>query len=118
MESTILSVVDRIERPDYIEVKNVGGPGRGGNRPYVGTVPDYSNEEPGVALSGVSSGGPADKAGIKGGDRIIKIGSKVIANLNDYDSVLRGFAPGDRVDFVVIRNASEVTINVTLEPPR
>ena len=118
MESTILSVVDRIERPDYIEVKTVGGPGRGGNRPYVGTVPDYSNEEPGVALSGVSSGGPADKAGIKGGDRIIKIGSKAIANLNDYDSVLRGFAPGDRVDFVVIRNASEVTLNVTLEPPR
>ncbi len=118
MERVITSLVEQPERPDYVLVKGVGGPSRGGNRPYVGTQPEFGNEDPGYAISGVTPGSPGDKAGLAGGDRIVKLGSHKVNNLDDYDAALRKFAPGDQVDFVVMRNQQEVTLKVTLEPPR
>ena len=118
MEKMIVATIDQTDRPEYVEVKGSGGPTRGGNRPYVGTIPEFGNEEPGYAISGVTSGGPGDKGGLKGGDRIVKIGPHAVTNLDDFDAALRKFTPGDSVDFVVIRDKADVTLQVTLEPPR
>ena len=118
MEKVIQDTLNQPERPDYVEVKGAGGPIRGGNRPYVGTIPEFGNELPGYAISGVSPGSPGDKGGLKGGDRIVKMGTHEIKSLDDYDAALRKFAPGDDVDFVVVRDKDEVTVKVKLEPPR
>ena len=118
MEKIVLDTLEQSERPDYKEVKGVGGPIRSGNRPYVGTIPEFGNELPGYAISGVSPGSPSDKGGLKGGDRIIRLGTISVTNLDDYDAALRKFAPGDEVDFVVVRDQNEVTLKVKLEPPR
>jgi S1-C subfamily serine protease len=51
--------------------------GRGGFRIYLGTQPDYiATEVEGIKLSGVAANGPAEKAGVKGGDIIISLESK------------------------------------------
>ena len=118
IEKIALNAVTEQEKPDYLEVKGTGGPIRSGNRPYVGTIPEFGNEEPGYSISGVSPGSPGDKGGLKGGDRIVKMGGHKITNLDDYDAALRRFAPGTEVDFVVVRGKEEVTVKVTLAPPK
>ncbi len=118
VEAIVLETAANPERPDYIEVKGSAQPGRSGTRPYVGTIPDFGSEEPGYAIGGAAPGSPADKAGLKGGDRIVKIGANKIAGLDDFDLALRRFQPGDTVDMVVVRDGKEVTLRVTLAPPK
>ncbi len=107
------------ERPQYVEVK--GGNetlGGGGDRPYFGSIPDFSQDQPGYALTGVTKGGPAERGGIKAGDIIVELGPSKIGNLEDFDSALRKFKAGDKVPVVVKRGAERVKLEVTLDPPR
>lgn len=118
VEAIVLKTTAAAERPDYIEVKGAAQIGRSGNRPYVGTIPDFSSEEPGYSISGVASGSPADKGGMKGGDRIVKLGNNKVTGLDDFDIALRKFQAGETVDFVVVREGKEVTLKIVLDPPR
>lgn len=84
---------------------------------YLGTVPDYSAMDAatgGVLLSDVRAGSPAEKAGIKGGDRIVEIGGTRIENLYDMTYALQDHKPGDTVDVVVIRAGVRTTLRATL----
>ena len=83
-------------------------------RVYVGTIPDYASQVDGLKLTGVSEGGPAQKAGLKGGDIIIEFGGKKISNIYDYTYALGDFSPGDIVDVVVMRNGEKKTFKVEL----
>jgi hypothetical protein len=106
-------------RPKYVEVQ--GGPpalGGGGDRPYFGSIPDFGQEQPGYAISGVSKGSPDDRAGFKAGDNIVQFGDSKVGNLEDFDSALRKYKAGDKVPVVVQRAGAEVKLEVTLDPPR
>jgi len=84
---------------------------------YLGTVPDYSAMDAttgGVLLSDVRAGSPADKAGIKGGDRIVDIGGTKIQNLYDMSYALQDHKPGDTVDIIVLRGGTPLTLRATL----
>ena len=107
------------ERPTYVEPQ--GGPAMSGDSrgygSYLGTVPDYTTmgaKEGGVLLSDVRKGGPADRAGLKGGDRIVKMGDITIHNLYDMVFVLRDNRPGDTIDITVLRDEKEVSLTATL----
>jgi membrane-associated protease RseP (regulator of RpoE activity) len=105
-------------RPQYVEVKGASDLGGGGDRPYFGSIPDFAQDEPGYALTGVTKGGPAERAGIKAGDIIVQFGDSKIGNLEDFDSALRKFKAGDKVPVVVKRGGEQVKLEVTLDPPR
>jgi S1-C subfamily serine protease len=77
-----------------------------------------AQDRPGYALTGVSKGGPAERAGLKGGDIIVKLGDSKIGNLEDFDTALRKYKAGDKVPVVVQRGNEEVKLEVTLDPPR
>lgn len=83
-------------------------------RVYVGTIPDFSSTEEGYKISGVSPDSPAEKAGIKAGDIMIKFGGKEVKNIYDYTAVLGEHKPGQEVDVVLLRDGQEVTVKVTL----
>lgn len=118
IEKVAIDAVTNPQKPDYLEVKGTGGPIRSGNRPYVGTIPEFGNEEPGYAISGVAPGSPAEKGGLRGGDRIVKLGGQKITNLDDFDAALRRFPAGTEVEFVVARGKEEITLKVTLGSPK
>ena len=61
---------------------------------------------------------PADQAGFKAKDVIIRFGDSQIGNLEDFDSALRKYKAGDKVPVVVRRDGKEVTLTVTLDPPK
>lgn len=113
-----LTLAEAEQRPLYKETKSSSSQGRGGDRPYFGSIPDFSQDQPGYALSGVTKDGPADKAGLRSGDIIIKLGESRIGNLEDFDSALRKHKAGDKVPVVVKRGKDEVTLDVILEQPR
>jgi S1-C subfamily serine protease len=64
----------------------------------------------------VRAGGPADKAGLKGGDVIVEFGGTRIANIYDYTYALDAVKIGQPVTIVVVRDGQRLTISVTPEP--
>lgn len=111
-------LADADGRPEYVSTGRPAMTRRGGTRPYLGTVPDFSAEGPGYAISEVTNNGPAEKAGIQGGDAIIRFGDTKIGSLDDIDAALRKQKPGDRVKLLIRRGDKEITLEVTLDPPR
>lgn len=118
VEAIARDTVARTERPEYILVQGSANVGREGSRPYFGSIPDFGSDKPGYLLGGVAPGSPADKGGLKGGDRIVKMGPHAITGLDDFDLALRKFSPGEPVEVTVMRNEQPVTLKVTLEKPR
>jgi hypothetical protein len=114
-----LALAEADSRPTYQETKRPAmAGGGGGDRPYFGSIPDFAPTEPGYGISGVTSGSPADKGGLKAGDIIIKLGESRIGNLEDFDSALRKHKGGDKVPVIVRRAGKELTLTVTLDLPR
>jgi hypothetical protein len=84
---------------------------------YLGTVPDYSSmqsTEGGVLLADVRAGGPADLAGVRGGDTLVELAGIRIENLYDMTFALREHKPGQTVDLVVLRDGERVELRATL----
>jgi hypothetical protein len=113
----IREVAESPERPAYVEIASPQF-ARGGDRPYFGSIPEFGKPGNGYAISGVSKDSPAARGGLKGGDRIVRLGDSAITNLEDFDSALRKHKGGDTVSVVVVRDGAEVTLAVTLGPPR
>jgi aminopeptidase YwaD len=85
-----------------------------GFKVYVGGVPDYGYDGEGLKISDITPGSPADKAGLKAEDIIIKFADKEIKNIYDYTASLGQFKPDDVVDFKVKRGKELLTIAVKL----
>jgi Tol biopolymer transport system component len=107
-------IVTSDKTPDYVAMEAPKNKARGGFRVYLGTIPDYSQgDTKGVKLSGVSPVGPAAKAGVKGGDIIIKLGKKDVLNIYDYTSIMAELKVGVQTTIVVQRDGKEVEMQVT-----
>jgi Zn-dependent M28 family amino/carboxypeptidase len=104
------------QTPDYVKVEQTRDTGSRENlRVYLGTIPDYSTEVSGVKLSGVREGGPAQKAGLKGGDVIVEFGGQKIANIYDYTYALDAARIGKALSVVVLRDGRRVELKVVPE---
>ncbi|UNO42506.1 trypsin-like peptidase domain-containing protein [Streptomyces sp. MST-110588] len=71
-------------------------------------------EPAGVAVASVTRGGPADKAGIRPGDVIVKFGGAQVATIEDLTAALAAHEPGDTVEVTVARDGAERTVRVPL----
>ncbi len=111
-------------RPAFVSVVEHDNPhagvssSGGGYGPYFGSIPDFGESEKGVRFSDVQPNSPAAKAGLKGGDVLVKFGDKKILNLYDFTDALRSSKIGDVVQVTVMRGGRELTAPVTLEQRR
>ena len=81
---------------------------------YLGTIPDYvAGDVKGLKLSGVASEGPAAKAGVKGGDIIVKLAGRKIEDIYDYTYAIEALKIGEEVEIVVKRGEETVSMKVT-----
>ncbi|OHB86613.1 MAG: hypothetical protein A2V98_18895, partial [Planctomycetes bacterium RBG_16_64_12] len=62
----VVAIANAEKRPEYVSVAPERGPA-GGERPYFGSIPDFTHSGPGYAISGVTEGGPAQRAGLLAG---------------------------------------------------
>lgn len=88
------------------------------SRPYLGVSiydsNNYFNNNTGVYVESVEKNGPADKAGIKSGDKILKVNDVDIANTSYFRYQLYKYNIGDKIKITIERNGSEKTLTVTL----
>ena len=90
-----------------------GAPAQG-RRVSFGTMPDFAFSGPGVKVAGVTAGSPAEKAGVKEGDVILKVDGQDVANLAGFSAILRGLSPGQTVNVVLNRSGAEQLLDVTV----
>ena len=79
-----------------------------------GALVSDAQDASGQTLPAVVPDGPADKAGVKKGDIITKVGDLVIDSEHPLDLVLASFAPGQTVDLEIHRGSQTLTITLTL----
>ena len=68
----------------------------------------------GAEVAMVESGGPADKAGVKVGDIILKFNGKDIERSSDLPRLVGGSAVGSRATVTVWRRGSQIDLPVTI----
>jgi len=80
----------------------------------VGTVTEQDGPVSGTGIVAITSGGPADHAGLRPGDIIRAAGGTSTPDAQAFAGVLAGARPGDQVTLMVVRGAQELTVKVTL----
>jgi aminopeptidase YwaD len=113
----VTDIVNNPTRPQYSKAASsvATGGDRGEVRVSLGVVPDMAEDVAGLKITGTRPNSAAEKAGLKGGDIIIKFGPDVVGNIYDFTHDLGKYKPGDEVDIVVKRNGTEVTLRAKLE---
>ncbi len=74
----------------------------------LGVIPDYLFDGKGMRIDGVSEDKPAQKAGLKKGDIVIKLGDSLVINMMSYMRALSVFEEGSSTKVVVKRGNEEV----------
>lgn len=74
-----------------------------------------SDRGPGVIVTRVFRGTPADQMGIREGDRITQLNGQDVRSVNQFISSIRNMNPGDEVELEVLRNRDERTVRGELE---
>jgi hypothetical protein len=111
-----VALAEADQRPTYQATKRTRM--AGGSWPYFGSRPDYAYEKPGVRMAGITADSPAERAGVKPGDVILRLGKAKVATVADFANALGRHEAGDKVEVLVIRDGKELTLTVTLDPPR
>ena len=68
----------------------------------------------GALVSDVTSGGPAEKAGIRSGDVIVAFNGKEIRDEHDLPQIVASIKPGKTLDVRLLREGKEMTVPVTI----
>jgi len=83
---------------------------------YLGAIPDFAErKEPGVLLGGVRPGSPAERAGLAGGDVVLRLGATKLLSLQDLAYALRAHRPGDEIEIEWQRGGKTNVGKVRLE---
>lgn len=72
------------------------------------------DDAPGVLVRGVVEDGPADAAGITGGDMIVKVGERDIADVDDLHEALQDTTLCDEFTVTVLRGSDTIDVQVSL----
>lgn len=76
-------------------------------------APEGGVEAPGVPITSVSPGSPAEAAGLKVGDVLTALDGRWTASVADAYAAAQGVPPGRPAEVVVLRDGREATLTVT-----
>ncbi len=83
-----------------------------GNSPYLGVKGELDSEDP--RISEVYPGTPAEKAGLKQGDLVLKFDGQDITTFKQLSSLVGDKAPGDKVKLQIKRGEETLDIEVVI----
>jgi len=83
---------------------------------YLGVMPDYAtiSGDQGCGVSAVTPGGPAQAAGLEGGDMIVRWNETKIGNVYDLTRALGESEPGQMITVAIERDGRVQLIEITL----
>ena len=67
-----------------------------------------------AVLTAVTPGGPAERAGLRPGDAIVKVGDTLVHDADALIAAIRSHRPGETVEVTYERDGSRKTVRVTL----
>ncbi len=100
---------------DYLWVTRPNPPEK--KRPRIGVIFKEGGEQEGLVIERVVPEGPAEKAGLLPGDRLVAVEGKGIQTVRDIQEALEEKGWGDDITFTVDREGSKKEISVTLPRP-
>ncbi|MEO8514548.1 MAG: M20/M25/M40 family metallo-hydrolase [Ignavibacteria bacterium] len=110
----VVNYIDKLSgKIDFIKVSEEKKETNMGFRVTLGVIPDYSSTKEGLEITGVKSGGVAEKAGLQAGDVITKLGQYDIKNIYDYTDALSKFKPGEDSEVTFMRGTETKTVKFT-----
>ena len=80
-----------------------------------GGLAEFFGVKQGVLVRSVSKGSPAERAGIKAGDVIIRVNDRSVEGPSDVAAIMRERGDRKTVNLVLMREKRELSITVTLE---
>jgi thiol-disulfide isomerase/thioredoxin len=83
------------------------------SRPWLGVAMDTDEPGQGVRVGHVIRSSPADKAGLREGDRIVRVASTSVARGQDVVRAVAAFAIGDSAEVAFLRAGKEQSARVT-----
>jgi len=104
----VVKYMDGQPRPSYRTTKQPSV-GKVRFKVTLGIMPDYSFQEGGVRVDGVTENKPAIRAGLKGGDIIIQLGEHKVLGMQTYMEALGAFKEGDKTTVTIQRDGKEMT---------
>ena len=115
MAGLTAALARREQAPAYVKQERPkGAVGRRHIRVYLGTIPDYAQTDAkGVKLSDVAKGGPAEAAGLRGGDVIVGLAGTAVDNIYDFMGTLNLLKAGEATSIKVERGAERLTFSIT-----
>ncbi|HSU38653.1 MAG TPA: M20/M25/M40 family metallo-hydrolase, partial [Polyangiaceae bacterium] len=119
--SELVKTLGAQQTPMHVNPGLKAAPPRGDLRSFnasLGTIPDYAGPGPGksgVLLGGVRPGGAAEKAGMRHGDLMVRLGAHDISSIEDFMYVLNASKPGETTKVVVIRDGRRLELDVTFQ---
>jgi S1-C subfamily serine protease len=100
---TVKEVVPLLERDGKVD------------RPYVGIATgDASGSGQGAVIRSVVPGGPAQRSGLRVGDRVVEIAGKAVKEAADVQKVVIERKPGEKLEIRYFRGSDEQTATVQL----
>jgi len=102
-------------RPQFTKTQSTEQPGRRSFRVSLGVMPDYAEEVEGLKISGTRPESPAEKAGLKAGDTIIRLGSVQVKNIYDYMFALGELKADEEVAIEVLRDGRALVMKIVPE---
>jgi membrane-associated protease RseP (regulator of RpoE activity) len=67
-----------------------------------------------VTITGVAASSPAEVAGLAAGDVVVSVDGVVMTSRSEFIGAIQAKSPADRIDLVVVRNGSELTLEAGL----
>lgn len=106
--------VPRLMMSWHAGVLGIEGEALGGSQ-----LGEYFRVTEGVLVRSVMKDSPAEKAGLKAGDVIVKVDGRQVREPRDITAALRSVRDASRTTFpvVIVRDRKEMTVQVTLEEP-
>ncbi|HEY0376231.1 MAG TPA: M20/M25/M40 family metallo-hydrolase [Pyrinomonadaceae bacterium] len=100
-------------RPTYAVAKSQTQGRSMGFRVYLGTIPNYAESNDGMLLDGVRDDSPAAAAGLKAGDKIIKMAGREVRNVYDYTYALGEMKAGQEYEVEAVRGGQTLKLKIT-----
>lgn len=108
----LIESLDSTEKLKFTKTKDEQK-GRTSFKVTLGIMPDYVYNEEGMKIDAALDDRPAQKAGLKGGDIVIKMGDVEIKGMGDYMKALGKFEKGQTIMVEYLRDGKKKKTKVT-----
>jgi membrane-associated protease RseP (regulator of RpoE activity) len=98
--------------PTYAVAKTSPNEGRRSFAVTIGIMPSYTGSGDGLTLDGVRDDSPAAKAGLKAGDKIVKLAGKDVKSVQDYTAILSELKADVEYEVWVVRGTERLIFKV------